>query len=827
MGCSGSFGNRSICSVLYRGLQAKESALAAALDVRLGQLIGALSSVSELSKETVRLVNHKLPEIINIFSNKAWIKWIEQLLTLLVNEEMSLVPRANKALQALVETLSSEYPHVALPFLRVCYESRVFAKARDIFCEHQLSPSIQWLRKTVFEGKIPKIYHQCVIALEALSAPKIIWSDGFLTPMERLRQNPPLNAASAAYFLSRFLSIISFPSADICDKPSQHQIFPSWLSFFDMSQSPFGEHFDLFCSEISTLLGNLVTPDPLNKSVCGGLLKQAEVATLGELIRDKLIGDPKILDSLNKDFASRKVSSEQSTLTQLSPFLANFSPHPKQPLWAFQDPDNAESRLPVVAWSTQVQVLQSKQLPKKISFFSSDGCIFSLMVKAGDDLRIDRRVNAFIGQVKQELDRCGHRISLRNYSVFPTSTIFGAVEWCDGTTSYKSLLQDCVFGMKVQETAAFQIMKESMLSWFAKNQPNEQKAKKKRSQAVPVAVQWGQYCVLAEGELIARNLNRAVKALPQQNKALISLFISISPSVSQFLKSRHHFLSVLGASNAISYVLGVGDRHADNMLVETTTLTPINIDYGYALNFSVAALEVPELMPFRWTPLLQAMEPVSAVNALGDCLGYMTSALTLTLGCMRRKKTYFAQLLRLFVEAPLQDPAWLSEASRLCATATEISFSSDETMPESQQNTKKLRKVITEAGRKESFYNLQELSKTKIQTVNWKLEGLSPAVILVNDLRKNSRPAVKSNLGNCPMIRSLIDFPGRTNSRAGLSASLSKLSPEKLNARLVTQDVLLSECQRLDVETQSQLLAAMAARADIIGRAWIGWGAFL
>ena len=52
--------------------------------------------------------------------------------------------------------------------------------------------------------------------------------------------------------------------------------------------------------------------------------------------------------------------------------------------------------------------------------------------------------------------------------------------------------------------------------------------------------------------------------------------------------------------SAASYLLGLGDRHLENFLVDTTDGEVLGIDFGIAFSSNVH-LSIPELMPFRLT----------------------------------------------------------------------------------------------------------------------------------------------------------------------------------------------------------------------------------
>ena len=52
--------------------------------------------------------------------------------------------------------------------------------------------------------------------------------------------------------------------------------------------------------------------------------------------------------------------------------------------------------------------------------------------------------------------------------------------------------------------------------------------------------------------------------------------------------------------------LGLGDRHASNILISLTNGKSIAIDFGYSFG-SAFMLDIPELAPFRFTPMIQGL----------------------------------------------------------------------------------------------------------------------------------------------------------------------------------------------------------------------------
>jgi DNA-dependent protein kinase catalytic subunit len=69
---------------------------------------------------------------------------------------------------------------------------------------------------------------------------------------------------------------------------------------------------------------------------------------------------------------------------------------------------------------------------------------------------------------------------------------------------------------------------------------------------------------------------------------------------SAFLTIKNSFIKSMAVFSAASYLLGLGDRHLENFLIDTTDGEVLGIDFGIAFGSNVQ-LSIPELMPFRLT----------------------------------------------------------------------------------------------------------------------------------------------------------------------------------------------------------------------------------
>lgn len=69
---------------------------------------------------------------------------------------------------------------------------------------------------------------------------------------------------------------------------------------------------------------------------------------------------------------------------------------------------------------------------------------------------------------------------------------------------------------------------------------------------------------------------------------------------SAFLTIKNQFIKSMAVFSIASYLIGIGDRHLENFLVDTTDGEVFGIDFGFAFGSSIHS-EIPEMIPFRLT----------------------------------------------------------------------------------------------------------------------------------------------------------------------------------------------------------------------------------
>ncbi len=124
---------------------------------------------------------------------------------------------------------------------------------------------------------------------------------------------------------------------------------------------------------------------------------------------------------------------------------------------------------------------------------------------------------------------------------------------------------------------------------------------------------------------------------------------------SAFLTIKNQFIKSMAVFSVCSYLIGIGDRHLENFLVDITDGEVLGIDFGIAFGSNIN-LSIPELMPFRLT---QQIEGVIAPHPLE---GIYKQTMVHVLNAMRKKKSLILDACEIFVKEPLLD--WVKHAKQ-------------------------------------------------------------------------------------------------------------------------------------------------------------------
>jgi FKBP12-rapamycin complex-associated protein len=138
-----------------------------------------------------------------------------------------------------------------------------------------------------------------------------------------------------------------------------------------------------------------------------------------------------------------------------------------------------------------------------------------------------------------------------------------------------------------------------------------------------------------------------------------------STNSEHWLERRATYTRSLAVNSMVGHILGLGDRHPSNVLLERATGKVVHIDFGDCFEVAMHREKFPEKIPFRLTRMLtHAMEvSVSVMCIHPGCLklelqvsgieGSFRNTCEITMGVLRDNKESLMAVLEAFVYDPL------------------------------------------------------------------------------------------------------------------------------------------------------------------------------
>ena len=127
----------------------------------------------------------------------------------------------------------------------------------------------------------------------------------------------------------------------------------------------------------------------------------------------------------------------------------------------------------------------------------------------------------------------------------------------------------------------------------------------------------------------------------------------------RWLSATQNYTASLATMSAVGYVLGIGDRHLDNILIDLSTGGTLHIDYSVSLDKGLA-LKVPECVPFRLTNSVRGGLGFAGVE------GGFVQVCADTLAALRTEQNSVMNILSTFSHRPPLEWVTHPERSRDC-----------------------------------------------------------------------------------------------------------------------------------------------------------------
>ncbi|KAF4575250.1 serine/threonine-protein kinase M1 [Pleurotus pulmonarius] len=274
----------------------------------------------------------------------------------------------------------------------------------------------------------------------------------------------------------------------------------------------------------------------------------------------------------------------------------------------------------------EVEVMTSLAKPRKITLKGSDGLIYSFLAKPKDDLRKDARImdlNTVVNKLlSSNSDSRRRQLHIRTYAAIPLNDECGLIQWVPNTGCMRPIL------VKAYEA-------KGLGTWGTIL--NDECAKIKAA-GLKDAGKVFQETILARRVSSSRD---ATKTFPEP---------------SAWLAGRMTYSRTVAVMSIVGFMVGLGDRHTENILLDTNTGDVVHCDFN-CLFEKGKLLETPERVPFRLTQ--------NVVDGLGitGTEGVFRVACELTLRLLREHKDTVMSILDAFIHDPLVE--WEDEKRKM------------------------------------------------------------------------------------------------------------------------------------------------------------------
>jgi len=286
---------------------------------------------------------------------------------------------------------------------------------------------------------------------------------------------------------------------------------------------------------------------------------------------------------------------------------------------------SVEAAVKITKFDTSADVMSSKEKPKKVSCVGSDGRRYYFLCKRErrGDLRKDSRMMEYCTTLNRlwRADPDGQRrgVAVSTYFVVCLNEESGIMEWLNGTS-----------GFRQEVTSVYTSLKRSdpMLRTREVRSEFDSLQKDVRISLPDKVVKY------------RSSIRRKFPAVFHQ------WYLHRFTDPSAWFEARTRFVRTSAAWSMAGHIIGLGDRHGENLLLNTRTGACAHVDFDCLFDKGLT-LSTPEIVPFRLTPNMLDAMGVSGYE------GAFRRVSEVALGTLRSSRSLLLAQLESFIHDPL------------------------------------------------------------------------------------------------------------------------------------------------------------------------------
>ncbi|KAG7662855.1 TOR1 [[Candida] subhashii] len=241
----------------------------------------------------------------------------------------------------------------------------------------------------------------------------------------------------------------------------------------------------------------------------------------------------------------------------------------------------------IIRFDPTFSVITSKQRPRKLACRGSDGKDYQYALKGHEDIRQDNLVMQLFGLVNTLLvndPECFKRhLDIQQYPAIPLSPKVGLLGWVPNSDTFHVLIK----GYRESRSIMLNIEHRLLLQ---------------------MAPDYDILTLLQKVEVFTSALDNT------RGQDLYKVLWLKSKSSEAWLDRRTTYTRSLAVMSMVGYILGLGDRHPSNLMLDRITGKVVHIDFGDCFEAAILREKYPEKVPFRLTRMLNYAMEVSGIE---------------------------------------------------------------------------------------------------------------------------------------------------------------------------------------------------------------------
>mmetsp|Transcript_26418 Transcript_26418/g.39200 ORF Transcript_26418/g.39200 Transcript_26418/m.39200 type:complete len:2632 (+) Transcript_26418:19-7914(+) len=267
-----------------------------------------------------------------------------------------------------------------------------------------------------------------------------------------------------------------------------------------------------------------------------------------------------------------------------------------------------------------VDIITSKQRPRRMTIVGTDGLEYRFLLKGHEDLRQDERVMQLFGLINVCLDNDrwtrSRGLNIVRYSVLPLSNNSGVIGWVENCDTLNALVK------QYREARDVKMNVEHKLTM----------TKAPCYEKLTVQQKVDVFCQVRD-ETTGQDL---AKMLWLKSK-----------TSDVWVERRSNYTKSLAVMSIVGYILGLGDRHPSNLMLDRVAGRIVHIDFGDCFEVAMQRSKYPETIPFRLTRMLIKAMEISGIE------GTFRSTSEKVMSILRANSNSVMAMLEAFVYDPL------------------------------------------------------------------------------------------------------------------------------------------------------------------------------